>query len=142
MIKINENIALLRKKKGITQEELANILNVSNQAVSKWESGKCCPDMELLPDLAHYFEVSIDELLGYERPVKAPTFFQTDKELILQAIKIAKETNKISSSILQRKLKIGYTKAKTIIDEMVKDGVIIKDTTKTYDSYLYVTLQE
>ncbi len=63
-IKIQEQIAFLRKQKGLTQEELAKALGVTNQAVSKWESGQCCPDIQLLPELAKYFEVSVDELLG------------------------------------------------------------------------------
>ena len=64
-IKINEQIAFLRKQKGLTQEELANALGVTNQAVSKWESAQCCPDIQLLPDLAKLFDVSVDKLLGY-----------------------------------------------------------------------------
>ena len=64
-IKINEQIAFLRKQKGLTQEELANALCVTNQAVSKWESAQCCPDIQLLPDIARLFDVSVDELLGY-----------------------------------------------------------------------------
>ena len=64
-IKINEQIAFLRKQKGLTQEELAQALGVTNQAVSKWESAQCCPDIQLLPDLAKIFDVSIDELIGY-----------------------------------------------------------------------------
>ena len=63
MIKINKNITALRKQAGISQKSLANRLNVSNQAVSKWETGKCCPDIELLPELAAFFGVSIDKLL-------------------------------------------------------------------------------
>ncbi len=64
-IKINEQIAFLRKQKGLKQEELANALGVTNQAVSKWESAQCFPDIQLLPDLAKIFDVSVDELLGY-----------------------------------------------------------------------------
>lgn len=64
-IKINEQILFLRKERGITQEQLSSTLGVSNQAVSKWESGQCCPDITLLPDIAKYFDISVDELLGY-----------------------------------------------------------------------------
>ena len=64
-MKLNEQIAFLRKEKSITQEELANALGVSNQAVSKWENGQCCPDIELLPEIAKYFNVSIDELMNH-----------------------------------------------------------------------------
>lgn len=57
--KINEQIAFLRKQKGMTQEELSNALGVTNQAVSKWESAQCCPDIQLLPDIAKLFDVSV-----------------------------------------------------------------------------------
>lgn len=63
-IKLHEQIAFLRKQKGLTQEQLANALGVTNQSVSKWESGQCCPDIQLLPNIAKLFEVSVDELLG------------------------------------------------------------------------------
>lgn len=64
-LKINETIPYLRKQKGVTQEELAQSLHVSNQAVSKWESGICCPDLSLLPKIADYFHTSVDRLLGH-----------------------------------------------------------------------------
>ena len=67
-IKINEQIAFLRKQKGLTQEELAIALGVTNQAVSKWESAQCCPDIQLLPAIADLFGVSADELLGRSIP--------------------------------------------------------------------------
>lgn len=56
-------IAELRKAKGVTQDELAETLNVSPQAVSKWENDLSCPDIMMLPQLSDYFHVSIDELL-------------------------------------------------------------------------------
>ena len=65
---INHQIANLRRTRGITQEELATALGVTNQAVSKWESGQCCPDIQLLPPLASYFHVSVDDLLGLDTP--------------------------------------------------------------------------
>ena len=64
-IKINEQIAFLRKQKGLTQEELAGALGVTNQAVSKWESAQCCPDSPVLPDIAKLLAVSVGEPLGY-----------------------------------------------------------------------------
>ncbi len=65
-------IAQKRKALGLTQEALAQKLGVSNQAVSKWESDQCCPDIMLLPALADAFGVSIDELFGRERSPGLP----------------------------------------------------------------------
>lgn len=64
MMKINEQIAELRKAKGLTQEQLAELLGISNQAVSKWESGLNCPDIALIPELAKILGVSVSELFG------------------------------------------------------------------------------
>lgn len=61
-INISKNIAELRKQKGVTQEQLAEALNVSPQAVSKWETNTSQPDTQMLPAIADYFEVSIDYL--------------------------------------------------------------------------------
>lgn len=65
-INIGSKIRELRKKKGITQEGLASVLSVSPQAVSKWESGLTYPDMEMMPVIAGYFEVSMDMLFDYD----------------------------------------------------------------------------
>lgn len=65
-INIGNKIRELRKKKGITQEGLASVLSVSPQAVSKWESGLTYPDMEMIPIIAGYFEVSMDILFDYD----------------------------------------------------------------------------
>lgn len=54
-----------RREKGVTQEELAEYVGVSKASVSKWETGLCYPDITLLPQLAAYFNVSIDELMNY-----------------------------------------------------------------------------
>lgn len=65
-INISENIVRLRHKKKITQEELAAFVGVTKASVSKWETGQSMPDILLLPLLAGYFDVTVDELLGYE----------------------------------------------------------------------------
>ena len=63
MIKIGKNIKKLREKKSITQEKLANYLGVTPQAISRWESETGYPDIELLPMIADFFDVTIDDLL-------------------------------------------------------------------------------
>lgn len=65
-IKISENIKRLRKAKKITQEDLAEMFNVTPAAVSKWENNETYPDITLLFSLSHFFGVSIDELMGYD----------------------------------------------------------------------------
>ena len=66
MITLGENIRALRLRDGRTQEAFGQALGVTAQAVSRWEKGICCPDMELIPSVANYFGVSIDELFGYD----------------------------------------------------------------------------
>lgn len=62
----------LRKKKGLTQQQLADKLNLSNKTISKWESGSGSPDISNLPPLADVLDVSVDELLRGELRVAAP----------------------------------------------------------------------
>ena len=63
---ISQKILLQRKKKGISQEDLANALNVSRQAVSKWESSQSVPDMDKIVALSSYFNITTDYLLKDE----------------------------------------------------------------------------
>ena len=59
-----EKLAKMRKEKGYSQEELANLLNVSRQAVSKWESNNSYPETEKIVAICKLFECSMDELIG------------------------------------------------------------------------------
>jgi len=102
---INQQIATLRKNKGITQEELAGHLGVTNQTVSKWELAACCPDIQLLPVIADYFDVTIDELFGRDDFAKAESSsiesVPWDDDGILRAVifigkKLMKKTNDLS----------------------------------------------
>lgn len=65
-IRIGENIKRLRKAKSVTQEQIAEVLGISVTAVSKWERNETYPDITLLFPLARYFEVTLDELMGYD----------------------------------------------------------------------------
>ena len=68
-----DRIQQLRKRKGISQEELADRIGVSRQAVSKWESGQTSPDLEKIVLLSDYFEVTTDYLLKGVSPAQAQT---------------------------------------------------------------------
>ena len=63
-MEFNEKIQELRKQKGLTQEELAEILFVSRTAISKWESGRGYPNIDSLKAIAEFFNITIDELLS------------------------------------------------------------------------------
>jgi len=63
---LGEKIKELRKRDGKKQEDLANALGITSQAVSRWENDGSYPDMEMIPVIANYFGVTIDELFGYE----------------------------------------------------------------------------
>ncbi|MBR2965904.1 MAG: helix-turn-helix transcriptional regulator [Clostridia bacterium] len=67
---IGKRIANLRKEKQLKQDDLAQMLGVSPQAVSKWENDQTCPDITLLPDLAKILGVTVDELLSGKQAVQ------------------------------------------------------------------------
>ena len=78
-MEFNEKLQELRKKKGITQEELAKNLYVSRTAISKWESGRGYPNIESLKAIAKFFSVTVDQLISYD-----------------QALTIAEQQNKVT----------------------------------------------
>lgn len=88
---IGKRIALLRKEKGLTQEELASHMGVSPQAVSKWENDQTCPDISALPRLAKLLGVTVDELLEGKAELPAvrvlpPAERKDPKDMLLRII--------------------------------------------------------
>ena len=77
-IKLGEKIKELRKQDGRKQEDLAAALGVTKQAVSRWEANGGCPDIEMLPVIANYFHITIDELFGYDsdRQIKLQSYME------------------------------------------------------------------
>lgn len=64
---LGKRIVAHRKRLGLTQDQLAEQLGVTAQAVSKWENDQSCPDITMLPKLAEIFGITTDELLGLEK---------------------------------------------------------------------------
>ncbi|XMB87182.1 helix-turn-helix transcriptional regulator [Mycoplasmatota bacterium WC44] len=83
---VGERIATLRKLKSLTQAELANLLNISHQSVSKWERSESYPDISLLIELREIFETSVDYILtGEEIDYSSSKMFEStsiDKEIL------------------------------------------------------------
>ena len=80
--KIGQFIKELRKEKQLTQEQLAEILGVTNRSISRWENGVNMPDFDLVIELANYFDVSIEELLDGER--KTDMIDKKSEEVLLK----------------------------------------------------------
>ena len=80
-INLAKIIIMKRKEKKMTQDELAKYLGVSKAAISKWETGQSYPDITFLPILASFFNISIDELIGYEPQMEKDEINQLYKQL-------------------------------------------------------------
>lgn len=85
-LNLGTKIRELRRRDGRTQDDLAEALGVTPQAVSRWESGGSYPDMEMIPAVANYFHISIDELFGYHdaREEKIRTILASASEIMLK----------------------------------------------------------
>ena len=87
-VKIGKFLRELRKEKGLTQEQLAEKLNVSNRSISRYETGNNMPDISLLIEIADIFEVSIPEIINGER--KNENMNQEKKETAVAMAKYSK----------------------------------------------------
>ena len=70
-LSIGENIKRLRRERDITQEQLAEIFNVSCQTISRWETDSSYPDIEMLPVIANFFNITVDKLMGMDENLEA-----------------------------------------------------------------------
>ena len=113
-MKLSENIKNIRKAKGLRQEQLAEAMGVSTASVSKWETGQTAPELTVLVDLADFFEVSIDALMGHMltgnrmEDMLAEMNEQEEEGNFEQAIEIAE------------KLLQCYPNSEKIVDEVAK----------------------
>lgn len=89
MKSIGETISSLRKKKELTQNELAEKMNVTDKAVSKWERDLSCPDVNTISRLAEVLDVSVEELLNAKEQRKSNSKMKDLVNLIFKAVAIA-----------------------------------------------------
>lgn len=80
-LNIGENIFNLRRARKLTQEQLADFIGVTKASVSKWETGQSTPDILLLPRLAAYFDITVDELIGYRPQLTEAQIMKIYQEL-------------------------------------------------------------
>ena len=97
LIKTGKFLQLLRKETGLTQEELAEKLNVSRRTVSRWETGTNMPDLDILMELSDLYEVDLREILSGER--KSERMNEELKETVLQ---VADYSNEEKTRLLRR----------------------------------------
>ncbi len=98
-----EVISLKRHEKGMTQKDLAELLNITDKAVSKWERDVALPDITTLPKLADILDVSIEELIN-AKPQKITTHKKMDFfiDLVLKAIPLAMGIAVVVTSVLNK----------------------------------------
>lgn len=126
--KVGEQIAVLRKSKGLTQSELGERIGVSFQAVSKWERGETLPDTTLLPDLAKILETTIDFiLLGSEKVIEYKgKFTVTDVKKGLNCLKNVGEYLGAENIIYRAAIKGINTELSTNIEEAFSNDYVFE----------------
>ena len=102
MKSIGETIANLRKQKGMTQSELAEKMNVTDKAVSKWERDLSCPDINTISKLADVLDVSVEELLKTKKQDYSNNKIKDLINLILKAVAIAMGIGVVVLNILDK----------------------------------------
>lgn len=122
---IGNKIKSLRKAKGLTQEQLANAIGISFQAVSKWENNIAYPDITLAPVLANFFEVSMDELFAFSLAEKENTI----KNIVNDANQYREDDPQKSRKILEEGLK-KYPENDVLLNNLL---YVITDPDETID---------
>ena len=114
-LNIGDNIKRLRKEKDITQEEFAEMLGVSCQSVSRWENNCCYPDIEFIPEIAAFFGISTDKLLGVDETTE-----KKDVERYLNDFQAAISVGNIDECIRIARLGVGeYPNNYTLLNKLM-----------------------
>jgi len=133
---LGENIKILRKNKGLTQEELATRLRVVRQTISKWEKGLSVPDAELLQRLAEELEVSVPQLLG------APVELNGQDGDAVTTAQLAEQLARINEQLViknRRSRKIWRIVGIVLISVVVINLLMILLSMAAFETYTYET---
>jgi transcriptional regulator with XRE-family HTH domain len=128
---IGKRIAALRREKNLKQDDLAQMLEVSPQAVSKWENDQTCPDISLLPKLAKILGVSVDELLSGKQELQpvvtlAPEDQRKDiKDMVLRIVVVSADGDKVRvnlpMALVQLAMEMGMEMPQVSGNDALKD---------------------
>ena len=128
---IGKRIAALRREKNLKQDDLAQMLEVSPQAVSKWENDQTCPDISLLPKLAKILGVSVDELLSGKQELQpvvtlVPEDQRKDiKDMILRIVMDSADGDKVRvnlpMALVQLAMEMGIEMPQVSGNDALKD---------------------
>lgn len=149
MTNIQQRLLDLRKEKGLTQEEVGAKLGVSPQSVSKWENGLTYPDIDLLPEIADLYDVSLDYLLGKDearnRKDKTPTIHIKVKEQGKDEVNI-RLPYLMAKMFMQKGMHLGTEESDKLfssadLEEAINQGVRGKIIDITEDNGTTVTIE-
>lgn len=127
---IGKKLLALRQSKGLSQEELGNILHVSRQTISKYESDLSLPDMKIMLEISKYFEVSITELLGLDEDVEDDSIKKIYEQTSLVLENLQKENKR---RIIRDWIIIGVCLVILCLSVMI----LIKENKKTVKTVYY-----
>ena len=128
---IGKRIAALRREKNLKQDDLAQMLEVSPQAVSKWENDQTCPDISMLPKLAKILGVSVDELLSGKQELQpvvtlVPEDQRKDiKDMVLRIVVVSADGDKVRvnlpMALVQLAMEMGMEMPQVSGNDALKD---------------------
>ena len=110
-IKIGKFIAECRKNNNLTQMQLAEKLNITDRAISKWENGKAMPDSSIMLDLCNELQISVNELLSGE-VIKMDNY---NEKLELNLLDMVKQKEQSDKKMLSLEIVIGYISSITFL---------------------------
>ena len=133
-IKIGKFIAECRKNKNMTQAELAEKLNITDRAISKWETGKGMPDSSIMLELCNELDISVNELLSGEK-IEMDNYHKIAEENLVELKKLDETKNRM---LLQLEIIIGILSAIAFLGVVLLTNIFVEN--QTYISIICICL--